>query len=222
MIGRQALVHLATRVGAGQGLWSLAAFLFPTLALVRDESVALAMLLFSSETLIASGLLLARLWIARRHAEEQDARRRLTEVHRLLVVLVLPFTAVCIVMVAAVTLIEHGNRGGLDGVGTLFVERGRWMALMLVAAATLDTLIAPVRSVHWLEIGASWQWSRTAVFFLTVLLGWPVMLYTGTTQGFFWIFFGFRLLSDLGTLMPGERERIRKTTFGEPFTPAMS
>jgi len=47
------------------------------------------------------------------------------------------------------------------------------------------------------------------------------MLFTGTTQSFFWVFFGLRLLSDLGSLKPGERERIRAQMFGEPFNPGI-
>ena len=54
---------------------------------------------------------------------------------------------------------------------------------------------------------------------LAVVLGWPVMLFTGTTQSFFWTFFGLRLLSDLGSLRPTERERIRAQMFGPPYAP---
>jgi hypothetical protein len=71
--------------------------------------------------------------------------------------------------------------------------------------------------VTWLETGVAWQGSRTAVLFLCVLLGWPLMLFTGTTQSFFWIFFALRLLSDFGSLKPGERERIRTTMFGDAY-----
>ena len=47
------------------------------------------------------------------------------------------------------------------------------------------------------------------------------MLFTGTTQAFFWIFFGLRLLSDFGSLRPAERERIRAQMFGEPYAPTV-
>ena len=62
----------------------------------------------------------------------------------------------------------------------------------------------------------AWQGSRTAVMTLVLMLGWPVMLFSGTSQGFFWIFFALRLLSDLGGLRPGERERIRARMFDKP------
>ena len=47
-------------------MWSLVAFIFPTLAIVKDDSVVLAMLLFVLETLLAAALLAARLLIPRR------------------------------------------------------------------------------------------------------------------------------------------------------------
>ena len=41
---------LGPRFGAGHGLWSVVSFFFPALAIVKDESVSLAMLLFLLET----------------------------------------------------------------------------------------------------------------------------------------------------------------------------
>ena len=43
---------IGARLGAGRGLWSFVAFLFPTLAVVRDDSVALAMLLFEDVAIV--------------------------------------------------------------------------------------------------------------------------------------------------------------------------
>lgn len=219
---RDALLALGTRAWAGRGVWSVAAFLFPTVAIVKDESVALAMLLFVTETLCASALLAVRLRVSRWMPTGDDtARRRLHDVRQVLLYFVTPFSLACGVMLGAVTLIEAQNgRGTFDW--ALFVDRTRWMAAMLFASAVLDSAIAPVRSVHWLETGVAWQGSRTAVLFLCVLLGWPVMLWTGTTQGFFWIFFGLRLLTDLGSLKPGERERIRAQMFGEAHVPTLA
>lgn len=215
-------MSLGTRFGAGHGLWSLVAFAFPTLAIVKDDSVALAMLLFVTETMCASALLGARLLVSRRAmAGEDDARRRLHEVGKALLIFVTPFSLACAVMLGVVTVIEvQKGRAVFDL--ALFGERVKWMAMMLLASAVLDSIIAPVRSVHWLETGVAWQGSRTAVLFLCVLLGWPVMLFTGTTQAFFWIFFALRLLSDFGSLKPGERERIRAQMFGEPYVPIVS
>lgn len=206
----------------GHGLWSVAAFLFPTLAIVGDDSVVVAMLLFVMETLVAASLLAVRLAASRRGRRPDDAEAlRLRQVARALLVFVGPFSLACAVMLSAVAFIEAA-KGGIEIDLAVFFDRAKWMALALVASAVLDSLLAPVRSIHWLETGVAWQGSRTAVLFLAVLLGWPVMLFTGTSQSFLWIFFALRLLSDLGSLRPGERERIRAQMFdggGDPAAP---
>ena len=216
----QSWQSLATRFGAGHGVWSLASFFFPAFAIVKDESVSLAMLLFLLETLLASALLAARVGVSRRVMRaDPSAVRRLGEVLKILLLFVLPFSLGCAVLLGAVTFIEIDKvRATFDA--AVHADRVKWMALTLLASAVLDSILAPVRSVNWLETGVAWQGSRTAVLFLCVLLGWPVMLFTGTTQAFFWIFFFLRLLSDFGSLKPGERERIRSTMFGEAHTGA--
>ncbi len=216
------LQSLAVRLGGGRSLWAVAAFLFPTLAIVKDDSVALAMLLFVGETLLASALLAIRVMVSRRASHTQPgAASRLHEAWRVLLFFVGPFSLACAFMLAVVTFIETSN-GGLQVDMRAFLDRAAWMALALLASAVIESLLAPVRTVHWIESGISWQGSRTAVLFLAVLVGWPVMLVTGTTQGFFWIFFMLRLLSDLGSLRASERERIRARIFGEPYVPGAS
>ncbi|MCC6163132.1 MAG: hypothetical protein IT182_07260 [Acidobacteria bacterium] len=211
----QPATSLSTRVVGGRGLWALVAFLFPTLAVVKDQSVVLAMLLFLMETLLASALLGVRLAASRRAMSgDHTALRRLHEVGKALGIFVLPFSLGCVVLLGVVTFIEVANGRASHDVAA-FADRAGWMAGMLLATAVLDSLVAPVRTVTWLESAVSWQSSRTAVMFLAVMVGWPVMLWTGTTQGLFWGFFGLRLLSDLGSLAPGERERIRATMFGD-------
>ncbi len=213
------LQTIGARLGAGRGLWAFVAFLFPTLAVVRDDSVALAMLLFVAETLLASALLGVRVAASRRaHGSDVTAAYRLHEAWRVLLIFVGPFSLACAFMLGAVTAIE-ASKGGIHVDLAAFLDRGKWMALLLVASVAIDTLVAPVRSVHWLETSVAWQGSRTAVMFLAVLVGWPFMLFTGTTQAFFWIFFALRLLTDIGSLQPGERERIRTQMFGEPYAP---
>jgi hypothetical protein len=215
---RAAVLSLAARSGAGRGVWSLASFIFPTFAIVKDESVSLAMLLFLLETLLASALLAARVGVSR-HAMRADAgaAERLRETLKVLLIFVLPFSLGCALMLGAVTFIEI-DKGRATFDAALHVDRAKWMALTLLASAVLDSVIAPVRSVTWLETGVAWQGSRTAVMCLCVLLGWPVMLFMGTTQAFFWIFFALRLLSDIGSMRPGERERIRTTMFGDAYS----
>lgn len=216
-MARDALLSLGTRSGAGHGLWAIVAFIFPTLAVVKDDSVALAMLLFLMETLLASSLLGVRVLMSRRAmAADDGARRRLQQVGNVLMIFVGPFSLACAVMLGVVVMIEVSKGRAVYDLAA-FGDRARWMALMLLASAVLDSLLAPVRSVQWIETAVAWQGSRTAVMFLAVLLGWPVMLFTGTSQGFFWGFFGLRLLSDLGSLNPGERERIRTQMFGERY-----
>jgi hypothetical protein len=218
-MARHALLSMGTRFSAGHGLWSLVAFLFPAAALIKDDSVGMAMLLFLLETLLASALLVARLAASRRAAgADHEARRRLGEAIRTLQFFVLPFSLGCAVLLGAATFIEV-EKGRAAFEVAAHVDRAKWMAVSLLASACLDSVIAPIRSVTWLETGVSWQGSRTAVMTLVLILGWPVMLLTGTTQSFFWIFFGLRLLSDLGSLKRGERERIRCRMFGPPYVP---
>jgi hypothetical protein len=214
---RAALSSLGARANAGHGVWAVVAFVFPTLATVKDDSVILAILLFVLETLLASAVLFVRtLAGARGHAHDDMARRRIVETRRVLQFFVAPFSLACMVMFGAVALIESGKgRLPVEGLA-LLGERASWMAGMLLASAVLDTLVAPVRSVRWLETAVAWQGSRTSVMTLVLLLGWPVMLFTGTSQAFFWAFFALRLLSDLGSLWPGQRERIRANMFDRP------
>lgn len=221
-MSRHALLSIGTRFSAGHGLWSLVAFFFPAAALIRDDSVAMAMLLFLLETLMASALLVIRLSVSRRAArDDHEARRRLREAIRVVQFFVLPFSLGCAVLLGAVAFIEvDKGRATFDIASHL--DRAKWMALSLLASACLDSAIAPIRSVTWLETGVSWQGSRTAVMVLVVLLGWPVMLFTGTTQAFFWIFFGLRLLSDAGSMRASERERIREQLFGPAYVPIAS
>ena len=217
---RPDMVASGTRVAAGHGVWSIAAFLFPALAVVKDDSVILAILLFVVETLLAAVVLFARTLAGARQGPGDDvSRRRVVEVRRVLQFFVAPFTVGCLVMFAAVAFIEYKNgRLPVEGLA-LFRERASWMAGMLLASAALDTLLAPVRSVHWLETAVAWQGSRTSVMTLVLVIGWPVILFTGRSQGFFWVFFALRLLSDVGSLWPGQRERIRANLFGELSEP---
>ena len=133
---------LGTRFGAGHGAWALVAFFFPTLAIVKDDSVILAMLLFVLETLLAATVLCVRAVAASRIGGFDDpARRRAEEARRVLQFFVAPFSLGCLVMFGAVAFIEFAKgRLPLDGL-QLFGERARWMAGMLLASAVIDSLI---------------------------------------------------------------------------------
>ena len=63
----------------------------------------------------------------------------------------------------------------------LHVDRVSGWQSRCSAGAVLDSLIAPVRSVTWLEMAIAWQGSRTAVLCLARDAGWPLMLFMGAT-----------------------------------------
>ena len=83
----------------------------------------------------------------------------------------------------------------------------------------LDSLLAPVRSVTWLESAAAWQGSRTSVLIvIAFLIGTPIdALFSGNSQGYFWVWFALRLFSDLNALRPAERERTARCHFGDAY-----
>ena len=82
-------------------------------------------------------------------------------------------------------------------------------------------------SHHWQSLGARFgaghgAWALVAFLFPTLAIVKDDMLFSGASQGFFWIFFALRLLSDLGGLRPGERERIRARIFDKPASESTS
>lgn len=206
-----------SRLGAGQGVWAIAAFFFPAVAVIKDDSVAVAMLLFLLETLLASLILAARVAGATRSTTDLRTRQRLVEVRRVLQFFVAPFGLGTAALLGAVTAIEAAKGTLPPGSLDTLRDRATWMTVWLVAGAGLDVLMAPVRTVPWLEGAVSWQASRTAVMAFALMIGWPIMLAMGSTQAYAWVFFALRLLSDIGSLTPRERERIRERTFGQPF-----
>lgn len=213
------MIPAGLRFSAGHGLWAVGAFLFPTLAIVSDDSVAVAMLLFLLETLLASAILFARLGVSGRSLDA-GARHRLADARQVLQFFVTPFSLGCAILMGAVVAIEVSKgRLAADGLRSLG-DRASWMASALLASAVLDSVLAPVRSVQWLETSVAWQGSRTAVMMLVVMMGWPVMLVTGTSQAFFWIFFALRLMSDVEGMRRSGRECIREKLFGEPYDAA--
>jgi hypothetical protein len=204
----QSALSQGVRAIAGRGVWVGTSFAFPALALFKDDSVALAMVLFILETLLGSAILAVRLRLARRASTEPEASARVGKALRLLGEFVLPFSVVPCFLLIAFTAID-AQRVDVWAWYATYASRAQGMALLLVAGAVLDTLIAPVRTVMWLETAAAWQASRTSVLVLAFMLGVPVMILKNTTQGFFWAYFGLRLFSDINGLRPDERERLR-------------
>lgn len=208
---RDALLALGTRASAGRGLWSVVSFAVPSASLLDEEHYGVAVLLFVAETLIALALLGVRLTVAwRASADELAVRDRLRKTRRNIPG-VLVMTAVGLVWATAMAALTLGVQPPDDLLGVL-AGRLQPLALGLLAAALLDTIIAPVRSPVWLETGIAWQASRASVVLASILFGLPFAAYFGVSA-LLWSFLGLRLIADLGGMTRGERERIRSLTF---------
>ena len=155
-----------------------------------------------------------RVLLARRvAADTPETRSRLDKALRLLLQMVLPFSLVPGVLLLGYAAID-GQQGRLDIGFDDYLERARWMAIMLFGGALLDTVMAPVRSVDWLESAAAWQGSRTSVLVIGFLVGTPLMLWFGNSQAYLWPWMALRLFADLNGLRPSERERLRLHLLG--------
>ena len=149
-MARQALLSLGTRFSAGHGLWSIAAFLFPSLAIANGESLSIAMGLFLLETVAAIAILSARLgvsWLASRG--DPDARARMGQVvHGLKGVLLTGIIGVGWGLALALASLQAEPAGVA---WAPFADRASWMLGTLLATAVLDSIVAPVRTPVWLE-----------------------------------------------------------------------
>lgn len=213
-MARDALLSLGARSFAGRGLWGIAAFLFPSLAAAEQDGAAAAVLLYLTETIVALAILWLRLQVAWRasrgdaptHARLSRTRRGLAGV--LLMILV------CVVwglgLVGFLTVTSEPR-----AVWATFAERSGPMVAMLLLAAVLDTIVAPVRTPAWLETGFAWQASRSSIVVVSMLIGVPLAFWFGPTA-LVWSFLGLRLFADLGGLKRSERERIRANLFDGP------
>lgn len=212
---RQWVSAVGLRFGAGHGLWSLAAFLFPSLALARGEPLSVAMGLFLLETLAAVTLLSARLgvaWLATRN--DPDARAPMRRVvHGLWGVLLMTAIAAGygLAVVVGALYVE-----GAEEAWPELLARGRWLLVVLTGTAVLDSIVAPVRAPRWLETNLAWQASRSSVLVVSILLGIPLALWMRSPVAFVWPFLGLRLIADVGGLRASERERIRSLMFDAP------
>lgn len=216
-MARDALFSLGARSFAGRGLWSIAAFLFPCLAAAEQDGAAAAVLLYLTETVVALVILGVRLEVAWRARRDDDqARSRLLRTRRGLPG-VLAMVAICLVwgtgLVGVLTVLSEP-----PAVWASFVASAGPMVAMLLAAAVLDTIVAPVRAPAWLEAGFAWQASRSSVVVVSMLIGGPLALWFGA-PALVWSFLGLRLMADLGGLRRSERERIRATLFDGPTPP---
>jgi hypothetical protein len=208
------------RLRGGQTLWTIATGAVPSLSLLAGEPLWIAAALFWAETILASVVVGARVAIRWRQARQRGAdseRRHLGEVGRLLGLLVGGFNATLGVIGGGILLIGVLNATfPVDDVRMLG-DRLRMLAIGLACAAVYDTLVAPTHSIRWLQSVAAWQWSRTAVLFVGLVVG----ALAGVLFGERWALWGFlsiRVLTDLGALRGSERERIRAQVFEDPPT----
>lgn len=216
-MARDALVSLGARSFAGRGLWGVAAFLFPSLAAAEQDGAAVAVLLYLTETVVALAILWLRLQVAWGASRDDDpARARLHRTRRALAG-VLAMVAICLVwglgLAGFLTVLSDP-----PAVWASFRDRSGPMAAALLAAAALDTLIAPVRTPAWLETGFAWQASRSSVVVVSMLIGGPLALWFGASA-LVWSFLGLRFLADVGGLRRSERERLRANLFDGPAPP---
>ncbi len=168
------------------------------------------MVLYVVETLLGSSILTVR--IALRPARGCEARTRMrgsARPLRLLFQMVLPFSLVPGVLLlgyAAIDVQQGRLVADVDG----YLERARWMAIMLLGGAVLDSLLAPVRTVDMARVRggvagephvgardrASWSARRSCSGAAT----------RRPTSG---PGSALRLFSDVNALRPSERERLR-------------
>lgn len=213
-MARDMLVSLGARSFAGRGVWGIAAFLFPSLAAVEQDGAAAAVLLYLTETVVALAILWLRLQVAWRASSDDAAARARLARTRQGVVGVLLMILICLVwglgLAGYLTVVSEPRV-----VWATFVDRAGPMVGMLLLAAVLDTVIAPVRTPAWLETGFAWQASRSSVVVVSMLVGVPLAFWLGA-PALVWSFLGLRLIADLGGLRGSERERIRATMFDGP------
>jgi hypothetical protein len=89
------------------------------------------------------------------------------------------------------------------------VDRGQWMAVIILASAVVDTLVAPVRTAEWLQASVALQMNRTILLHPVIMFGYLIFGITGSLAGMVMIFIVGRLLMDLNALRSGTRERAR-------------
>jgi len=208
---RQALVSIGMRSAAGRGLWGIAAFLFPSLAAVEQDGAVAAVLLYLTETVVALAILWVRLQVAwRASSGDPVTRPRLARTRHALGGVVI-MVSVCLVwglgLAGVLTAMSEPR-----AVWETFAGRSGPMIAMLLLAALLDTIVAPVRTPAWLETGFAWQASRSSVIVVSMLIGVPLAFWLGP-PALVWSFLILRLLADLGGLRRSERERIRANLF---------
>lgn len=205
------------RLRGGQALWTAATGAVPSLSLLAGEPLWIAVVLFWSETALATLLVGARVaWLrqAARRAGDDVARHALADVGRLLSLLVGGFNLTLGLIGGVLLVVMLGDDPATPEAIAQCLARLQGLGIALLAAACYDTVLAPTTSVRWLQGVAAWQWSRTAVLFFGLAVAGLAGLVAGE-RGALWAFLAVRVLTDLGALRASERERIRTQVFGD-------
>jgi hypothetical protein len=199
---------------AGQAVWSGASLLVPAFAILRDGSVALAVALYGIETVVGAAVLATRIRGTRRSLSPgaEDATRLAAA--RSLLATTMFFSLVLSALLLVFFYAYDLEPGGLRAVTASVGSRASWLVAAVLAGACLDALLAPVRSVAWLESAAAWQARRLAAPALAYLPGVALTAWQGTSQGFLWPWFLLRLWVDFAGLFPHQREVARREFLG--------
>lgn len=213
---RDALFAFHGAAWTGSLLRSGAAIAFPSVALLGDKQPALGILLYLVEIILTALMLVVRTslsaWlvsraVARGTADERDLSalgkaRDLAMVIVAVGVMGSPFLWVAV-------LLAHPDMHW-QALRDTVIDRGQWIAAIVLASAFLDTLVAPVRTPEWLQASVAMQMNRTVLLHPVIMFGYLLFAVTGSLAGMLVIFVVGRLLMDLNALRRGTRERARK------------
>jgi hypothetical protein len=212
------LIVSALRTQLGSLVRSAAAVLFPSIAVLEDDAPEIAILLYLLETVLWSALLFGRsvvnLFVLQRAGGSAGASRQISQLRlaRELTWVTLLIGAVLLPLLGMGLFAVRG--GSWEQQWHMLVERARWLSLLVLASAVLDTLIAPVRSQLWLQTAVAQQMTRLFVLHPVVMFGFVLYNLTGSTAGIIAIFFTVRILVDISGWRRANRQARRARWFG--------
>lgn len=215
------LIALVLRSRLGDIVRSGGAILVPSLVVLNDHYPELGILLYLAETAMSSALLLVRAGVSLRSTRRRfgagasgvSGRQvsQLRKARELTVWAVVISVAVLPLLTMAVLAVRAGEWGPRI---EMLTDRAKWMALVVVASAVLDSLIAPVRSMTWLQSSVAAQQVRLIVLHPVVMFGFVIYNLTGSALGLVGIFVTLRLLVDAWGWRTGTRAYLRRRCFG--------